>query len=92
MGMQKRDQAVLAALVVGLLIGVAATYALAGSLSRTSTTTTLPAVTSTTTVLSWVSSVPDNYNRVASACRPSLVARSEERLGGDKPIRDQRDD
>jgi hypothetical protein len=50
--MQKRDQAVLAALVIGLLIGAAATYALAAaSLSRTTTTTaTLRPITITTTV------------------------------------------
>jgi hypothetical protein len=47
--MQERDQAVVAALVIGLLVGAAATYALAGaSLGRT-TTTTLPPITSTTT-------------------------------------------
>jgi hypothetical protein len=50
--MQKRDQAVLAALVIGLFIGAAATYALAGSLSRTTTTTTT--LTSTTTEITTV--------------------------------------
>jgi hypothetical protein len=52
--MQKRDQAVLAALVIGLLVGAAATYALAAAgLSRTTTTTTTLApitITSTMTV------------------------------------------
>jgi hypothetical protein len=49
--MQRGGQAVLAALVIGLLIGAAATYALAAAtLSRTTTTTTaLPAVTGTST-------------------------------------------
>jgi hypothetical protein len=59
--MQKRDQAVLAALVIGLLIGAAATYVLAGaSLSRTATTPTTLApvtITSTTTVAATASSV-----------------------------------
>jgi len=49
--MQKRGQGVLAALVIGLLVG-AATYALAGSLSRTTTTTTT--LTSSTTVTTTV--------------------------------------
>jgi hypothetical protein len=52
--MQKRDQAVLAALVIGLLVGAAATYALAGvALGRTTTTTTTltSTTTATTTVL-----------------------------------------
>jgi len=44
--MQKRDQVFLAALVIGLLIGAAATYALAGvGLSRTTTTTTTTVTT-----------------------------------------------
>jgi hypothetical protein len=49
--MQNRDQVAIAALVIGLLIGAAATYALAAaSPGRTiTTTTTLPAVTSTGT-------------------------------------------
>jgi len=47
--MQKRDQAVLAALVIGLLVGAAATYALAGvALGRTSTTTTTTVTTTFT--------------------------------------------
>jgi hypothetical protein len=48
--MKKTQQGVLAALVAGLLIGAAATFALAGSLGRTTTTTTLATITSTTTV------------------------------------------
>jgi hypothetical protein len=52
--MQKRDQAVLAALVIGLLVGAAATYALAGpTLGRTTTTTVAsPPATSTVTTTS----------------------------------------
>jgi len=50
---QKRDQAVLAALVIGLLVGAAATYALAGAgLSRTTTTTSTSTLVSTSTVTS----------------------------------------
>lgn len=51
--MQKSDQAVFAALVIGLLIGAAATYALAGaSISRrTTTTTTLTSTTTATTTV-----------------------------------------
>jgi hypothetical protein len=49
--MQKRDQVALAALVIGLLVGAAATYALAGTgLSRTTTTLTSTTI-ATTTVL-----------------------------------------
>jgi hypothetical protein len=51
--MQKRDQAVLAALVIGLLVGVGTTYTLAGaSLGRTNTTTTTsPAAASFSTTV-----------------------------------------
>jgi hypothetical protein len=52
--MQKRDQAVLAALVIGLLIGAVAAYALAATtFGRTSTTTVAsPPATSTLTTTS----------------------------------------
>ena len=46
--MRKRDQAVLAALVIGLLVG-AATYALAGGQRRTSTSATTTTATTTQT-------------------------------------------
>jgi len=50
--MQKKDQALLAALVIGLLIGAAATYTLAGAgLSRTTTTKTLTSTTTATTTV-----------------------------------------
>jgi hypothetical protein len=51
--MQKRDQAVLASLVIGLFIGAAATYAIEGaSISkRTTTTTTLTSTTTATTTV-----------------------------------------
>jgi len=61
--MEKRDQVVLAALVIGLLVGAAATYALAGaSLGRTTTTTvasppTISTVTTTSTTVSTTSIV-----------------------------------
>jgi hypothetical protein len=47
--MQKSDQVVLAALVIGLLIGAAATYALAGAALERTTTTTLTSTTTATT-------------------------------------------
>lgn len=53
--MENTDQAALAALVVGLLVGAAATYTLVGSQGRTKITTeTLPAVTSISTTTSTV--------------------------------------
>jgi hypothetical protein len=54
--MQKRDQAVLVALVIGLLVGAAATYALAASQSRTSTTTFTTTSTTTLTIVSAIAS------------------------------------
>jgi hypothetical protein len=50
--MQKRDQVALAALVIGLLVGAAATYTLAGTQGRTSTSTTTVISASTTTITS----------------------------------------
>lgn len=67
----KSDQTVLASLVIGLLIGAAATYTVLGSLRPTSTTTTtLPAVTSTTTVASLM-------NVSSSGASTSIVSRGE---------------
>lgn len=57
--MQRRDQAVLAALVIGLLTGAAATYTIAESQSRTNTRTFT--TTSTTTLTkSFTLAVPSN--------------------------------
>jgi hypothetical protein len=74
--MQKRDQVVFAALVTGLLIGAASTYALAGAgLSRTTTSTLIQTVTvnQTTTV---TSTNPDSVNSSSSLGSSSVFSSS----------------
>jgi len=71
--MQKRAQ-VVTALVIGLLVGAAATYALAGTLGRTSTTTTtLPALTNTTTETVTQASVTVSTENVTLVSSPLLA-------------------
>jgi hypothetical protein len=76
--MHKKDQAVLAGLVIGLLVGAAATYALAGaSLSRTATTTSTSTLVSASTVtsLQTVTSSTTVENTVTSVLTYTVLGR-----------------